>query len=81
MDTVEANLALDFLRISGNILSALRFSKTLESRPCAFDQQSDKIYQLTDYGMEITKRVPIQMEATAKDLFIYRQSRRKWAIC
>ena len=30
----------------------------------------DKVYQLSDYGMEITERVPIQMEATKYDSFI-----------
>ncbi|MDU2211744.1 MAG: bifunctional 3,4-dihydroxy-2-butanone-4-phosphate synthase/GTP cyclohydrolase II, partial [Eubacterium sp.] len=29
----------------------------------------DKVYQLSDYGMEITERVPIQMEATKYDSF------------
>ena len=29
----------------------------------------DKIYQLAEFGIEITQRVPIQMHATAHDLF------------
>ena len=29
----------------------------------------DKVYQLSEFGLEITERVPIQMDATAHDLF------------
>ena len=29
----------------------------------------DKVYQLSEFGMEITERVPIQMAATDYDLF------------
>jgi len=29
----------------------------------------DKVYQLSEFGLEISERVPIQMTATAHDLF------------
>lgn len=29
----------------------------------------DKVYQLSEFGLEISERVPIQMAATAHDLF------------
>ena len=29
----------------------------------------DKVYQLEEFGIVITERVPIQMDATAYDLF------------
>ena len=29
----------------------------------------DKVYQLSDFGLDIIERVPIQMTATAEDLF------------
>ena len=29
----------------------------------------DKVYQLSEFGMEITERVPIQIEATDYDRF------------
>lgn len=29
----------------------------------------DKVYQLSEFGLEIKERVPIQMDATAHDLF------------
>ena len=70
MDTLEANLALGFkgdereYYIGGQILRDLGVKdlKLLTNNP-------DKVYQLEEFGMEISKRVPIQMDATEYDLY------------
>ena len=78
MDTLEANLALGFpgdLReyyIGAQILKKLG-AKTLR----LLTNNPDKVYQLEDFGMEIKERVPIQMDATAYDLFYLKTKKTK----
>lgn len=70
MDTLEANLALGFegdereYYIGAQILRDLgvRSLRLLTNNP-------DKLYQLSEFGMEILHRVPIQADATKYDLF------------
>lgn len=70
MDTLEANLALGFkgdereYYIGAQILQDLG-CKTLR----LLTNNPDKVYQLEEFGMEISDRVPIQMEATKQDIY------------
>lgn len=78
MDTLEANLALGFggdmreYYIGAQILRdmGVRTMRLLTNNP-------DKVYQLSDFGLEIRERVPIQMEATKDDLFYLRTKQRR----
>lgn len=69
MDTLEANLALGFAGdqreyyVGAQILRDLgvKSMRLLTNNP-------DKVYQLSEFGIEIAKRVSIQMEATKHDI-------------
>ena len=78
MDTLDANIALGFpgdmreYYIGAQILKDLG-AKTLR----LLTNNPDKVYQLSDYGMEIIERVPIQMDATENDLFYLKTKQRR----
>lgn len=70
MDTLDANLALGFAGdqreyyIGAQILRELgvKSMRLLTNNP-------DKVYQLSDFGVEITERIPLQMKSTVHDMF------------
>ena len=78
MDTLEANLALGFAAdqreyyIGAQILRDLgvKSMRLLTNNP-------DKLYQLTEFGMRINSRVPIQMDANTHDLFYLRTKQKR----
>ena len=78
MDTLDANLALGFpgdMReyfIGAQILRDLG-AKTLR----LLTNNPDKVYQLSDFGMEIVERVPIQIEANDIDRFYLETKQKK----
>ena len=78
MDTLEANLALGFsgdereYYIGAQILKDLGVTsiRLLTNNP-------DKIYQLSDFGLENKERIPLQMDATAHDLFYLKTKQKR----
>ena len=78
MDTLDANLALGFpgdMReyfIGAQILRDLG-AKTLR----LLTNNPDKVYKLSDFGMEIVERVPIQIEANDVDRFYLETKQKK----
>ena len=78
MDTLDANLALGFAGdqreyyIGAQILRDLgvKSLRLLTNNP-------DKVYQLGEFGMEISERVAIQVEATTHDLFYLKTKQKR----
>ena len=70
MDTLEANLALGFAGDEREYYIGAQILKDLGVKSMRLlTNNPDKVYQLSEFGMAIKERVPIQMSATKYDLF------------
>ena len=78
MDTLDANLALGFRGdereyfIGAQILRELGV-KSMRLHP----NNPDKVYQLEEFGLEISERVPIEMKVTPYDAFYLKTKKKR----
>ena len=78
MDTLEANLALGFAGDEREYYIGTQILKDLGVRTIRLlTNNPDKVYQLEDFGMEIVKRIPIQIDATKDDIFYLKTKQNK----
>ena len=78
LDTLEANLALGF---PGDMREYYIGAQILRDLGCKtlrlLTNNPEKVYGLSGFGLEIKERVPIQVDATAYDLFYLKTKRDK----
>ena len=70
LDTLQANLALGFHGDEREYFLGAQILRELGVKSLRLlTNNPDKVYQLSEFGLTIRERVPIQMESNAHDLF------------
>ncbi|MDO4732752.1 MAG: bifunctional 3,4-dihydroxy-2-butanone-4-phosphate synthase/GTP cyclohydrolase II [Bacillota bacterium] len=70
LDTLDANLALGFAGDEREYYIGAQILRDLGVKSMhLLTNNPDKVYQLSEFGLDIVERVPIQIDATVYDLF------------
>lgn len=73
IDTLDANIALGFPGDMREYYTGAQILRDMGIRSLELlTNNPDKVYQLEDYGIEISKRVPIEIKANSYDIFYLR---------
>lgn len=78
MDTLDANIALGFPGDMREYYTGAQILRDLGIHSLELlTNNPDKVYQLSDYGMNIARRVPIEIEANIHDVFYLKTKKKR----